>query len=120
MAGRRSNEAFSELVGSLTPTHAGYECRPEPRSVGILAAGIAGTHYAAACAAGAALTPGLGQLAGALGTGIDRLVVLARRHAAQCSVRRVKLNMAESMQRIVVRRALAGRYPQTPEQIIER
>ncbi len=28
------------------------------------------------------------------------------------------LNMAESMQRIVVRRALAGQYPQTPEQII--
>lgn len=28
------------------------------------------------------------------------------------------LNMAESMQRIIVRRALAGQYPQTPEQII--
>jgi hypothetical protein len=28
------------------------------------------------------------------------------------------LNMAESVQRIIVRRALAGQYPQTPEQII--
>ncbi|RJG04513.1 transposase [Noviherbaspirillum sedimenti] len=28
------------------------------------------------------------------------------------------LNMAESIQRIIVRRALAGQYPQTPEQII--
>lgn len=29
------------------------------------------------------------------------------------------LNMAESMQRILVRRALSGQYPQSPEQIIE-
>ena len=29
------------------------------------------------------------------------------------------LNMAESMQRILVRRALSGQYPQTQEQIIE-
>jgi DDE superfamily endonuclease len=29
------------------------------------------------------------------------------------------LNMAESMQRILVRRALSGHYPQSPEQIIE-
>lgn len=29
------------------------------------------------------------------------------------------LNMAESMQRILVRRALSGQYPQTPQQIIE-
>jgi hypothetical protein len=28
------------------------------------------------------------------------------------------LNMAESIQRIISRRALAGQYPQTPEQII--
>lgn len=29
------------------------------------------------------------------------------------------LNMAESMQRILVRRALSGQYPQTPQQIID-
>jgi hypothetical protein len=29
------------------------------------------------------------------------------------------LNMAESLQRIIVRRALSGQHPQTPEQIIE-
>jgi hypothetical protein len=29
------------------------------------------------------------------------------------------LNMAESMQRILVRRALSGQYPQSPEQLIE-
>src|SRR6266700_2636754 len=29
------------------------------------------------------------------------------------------LNMAESMQRILIRRALSGQYPQSPEQIIE-
>jgi hypothetical protein len=29
------------------------------------------------------------------------------------------LNMAESLQRIIVRRALSGQHPQTPEQIID-
>jgi hypothetical protein len=29
------------------------------------------------------------------------------------------LNRAESMQRILVRRALSGQYPQTPQQIID-
>ena len=52
--------------------------------ISIVAAGIAGPHHAAACSAGAALVAGLGQPAGALDTGINRMVVLARRHAALC------------------------------------
>lgn len=81
--------------------------------MGILAAGIAGTHYAAICAVGAPLIADLGQLAGAPDTKINRLVVLARRHAALYPVGRVMAEYGGVMQRIAARRALAGQSPQT-------